>query len=206
MNLTVLFCYYDAMSKNLTLQEISAGLAKIQQSDDLDINKIVTKFRTLLDKTRTPQENRELALVLEKISMYEDNGAYAISKTVPSAYKPLAKKLIKQLVTDYVPNNNYQLHLINMAVIAYLKYIVASEKYSNFLEMSSIDKTVIDYYSQISQDIDRSLNQYSTLITKLGYISQQKANIQVQVNSVNTYIGKNQKIRSKIDSNAKCTI
>lgn len=206
MNLTVLFCYYDAMSKNLTLQEISTGLAKIQQSEDLDINKIVIKFKTLLDKPRTPQENKELAMALEKISMYEDNGAYAISKTVPSAYKPLTTKLINQLINDYTPTNHYQYHLINMAVTAYLRYMVGSEKYSNFLEMSSVDKTVIDYYSQISRDIDRSLYQYNTLITKLGYSSQQKANIQVQVSSVNTYIGKNQKIRSKIDSNDKCAL
>ena len=93
-----------------------------------------------------------------------------------------------------------------MAVTAYLRYMVGSKKYSSFLEMTSVDKTAIDYYAQISQDIDRSLYPYNTLITKLGYISQQKANIQVQVNSVNTYIGKNQRIRSKIDSNAKCVI
>lgn len=185
----------------LTTTETLQGLAKIQQGSSINIDKSLTEVKRLISiKDRNPQENSKLALELEKIALYEDTEGYIVSKTTHEKYKLLGVNLLKKLKEDYQPNSHYQLQLINMTVTAYLRYMSCSEKYNDFLELKSVDRTIIRYYEQIGKEIESSLRQYNALIVKLNYISEKKINFKVQINSINAYIG------VKNNSNAKCLI
>ncbi len=151
-------------------------------------------------KNGTPAEQSQVKKEFEKQAKavlygFEAETHIALMECFSERLRGSAKEICKQFIRDFECKNSTEKILAETAAIAFMRYLDASRRLNNCLDVNEyLSPTKTAYMAMLSKERDRAHRQYLSTISTLKQLK--APTIEMNIKTKNTFVAQNQQINA----------
>jgi hypothetical protein len=115
---------------------------------------------------------------------------YHLLETIEKNFLPFALRFTDDLVKEYDAKTPSEISLVQMAVLAYCRYLKSSQRFKTFITQEYIDSCKAQYCSIAERAIDKAYREYTSILQTLRHMKQPPMTVSIKTNTA--FVAQNQ--------------